>query len=51
MMEFLAMNGHGLYVWSAYTLSAATLAGLGAAPFVRMRQRLRLLRRQQELES
>ncbi len=34
MSEFLAMGGHGLYVWLAYGLSFAVLAALGLRPLV-----------------
>lgn len=34
MSEFLAMGGHGLYVWLAYGLSFAVLLGLGLRPIV-----------------
>lgn len=45
-MEFLAMNGHGWYVFSAYGLSALVLIAVGALPLLRLRQRVRALRRQ-----
>ncbi len=47
MTEFLAMNGHGPYVFSAYALSALVLIAVGALPLVRLRRRTRELRRRQ----
>lgn len=46
MTEFLAMNGHGPYVFGAYALSALALVAIGAVPLLRLRYRLRTLRRQ-----
>ncbi len=43
--EWLAMGGHGAYVWSAYALSLAALLGICVAPLLRMRALLRRLRR------
>lgn len=38
MTEWLAMGGHGVYVWSAYALSAAALAGMGVWPWLALRR-------------
>ena len=38
MMEWLAMGGHGVYVWSAYALSAAALVGMGVWPWLALRR-------------
>ena len=43
--DWLAMGGHGAYVWSAYALSLAALLGICVAPLLRMRTLLRRLRR------
>lgn len=43
--EWLAMGGHGPFVWSAYALSLAALLGICVAPLLRMRTVLRRLRR------
>lgn len=43
--DWLAMGGHGAYVWSAYALSLAALLGICVAPLLRMRALLRRLRR------
>ena len=45
MSEFLAMGGHGLYVWLAYGISFAVLAGLGLRPIVERRRFLANARR------
>ena len=47
MMEFLAMDGHGPYVFGAYALSALALVVVGALPLLRLRRRMRELRRRQ----
>lgn len=36
MMELLTMDGHGIYVWSAYILTTTVLLGLGSYPFIRL---------------
>ena len=51
MIEFLAMNGHGVYVWSAYGLSLLVLVGVGLWPLVTMRATVRRLRRRLEHEQ
>lgn len=43
--EFLAMGGHGAYVWSAYGVSALALAFAGIWPLAAMRSTVRRLRR------
>lgn len=43
--DWLAMGGHGVFVWSAYALSLAALLGICVAPLLRMRTLLRRLRR------
>lgn len=45
MSEFLAMGGHGLYVWLAYGISFAVLAALGLRPIVVRRRFLSHARR------
>jgi len=37
MTEFLAMGGHGVYVWSAYGVTLLALIGIGVWPLVDMR--------------
>ncbi len=46
MSEFLAMGGHGLYVWLAYGISFAVLAALGLRPIVARRRFLSHARRE-----
>jgi heme exporter protein D len=43
--EFLAMGGHGPYVWSAYGIALAVLVGLVAQPLRRCRATLEAVRR------
>lgn len=38
MMELLTMDGHGIYVWSTYILTAIVLIGLGIFPFIRLKR-------------
>lgn len=47
MTEFLAMNGQGAYVWSAYGISLLVLIGVGCAPLLAMSRTKRQLRRRQ----
>ena len=48
MTELLAMDGHGVYVWSAYGLSFAALIGLGIWPLASLRTTIRRLRERRE---
>lgn len=48
MIEFLAMDGHGVFVWSAYGLSLLALVGVGVWPLAVMRATVRRLRRRME---
>ena len=41
--EFLAMNGHGIYVWSSYGISALILLWVVLAPIRRRRKLLAAL--------
>lgn len=38
MGEFLAMGGHGLYVWLAYGISFVVLTALGLRPIMARRR-------------
>jgi len=51
LADFLAMNGHGAYVWLAYGVTFAALAALAAYPPLRRRQLQGELRRQQRIEQ
>jgi heme exporter protein D len=42
--EFLAMGGHGTYVWSAYGMALLVLVGLVAQPLRRRRAVLEAVR-------
>lgn len=48
MTEFLAMGGHGAYVWGAYGASLLALAFVGVWPLAAMRSTVRRLRRRAE---
>ena len=49
MSEFLAMGGHGVYVWTAYGLSLLALVAAGAWPLLGMRTLVRGLKRRRRL--
>lgn len=51
MSDFLAMGGHGFYVWTAYGLTAVGLVGIAAWPLVAMRHRVRTLQQRRTLEG
>ena len=49
MSEFLAMGGHGVYVWTAYGLSLLALVAASAWPLLAMRTLVRGLKRRRQL--
>jgi heme exporter protein D len=49
--EFLAMGGRGFFVWGAYGISALLIAGEIILQARRHKQRLRQLRRLQQIED
>lgn len=49
--EFLAMNGHGPYVWAAYGVTFLALIGLVVQPLLRRRRLQAELRRQQRIQQ
>ncbi|WP_323843874.1 heme exporter protein CcmD [Microbulbifer magnicolonia] len=49
--EFLAMQGHGPYVWISYAVTFAVLAALAVYPPLRRRQLQRELQRQQRIQQ
>lgn len=49
--EFLAMGGRGFFVWGAYGISALLIAGEIILQARRHKQRLRHLRRLQQIED
>ena len=51
MSEFLAMGGHGAYVWGAYGLSLAVLVAVGAWPLLAMRRMVNALKRRRSVAA
>ena len=51
MMDFLAMGGHGVYVWSAYGLSLLALIAVGVWPLAAMRGMMKRMKRRREEED
>lgn len=51
MTEFFAMDGQGVYVWSAYGISLLVLIGIGSAPLLALSRTVRRLRRRQRLQG
>ncbi|MCY4011907.1 MAG: heme exporter protein CcmD [Gammaproteobacteria bacterium] len=49
MSDFLAMGGHGVYVWTAYGLSLLALIAVGAWPLLGMRTLVRGLKRRSQV--
>lgn len=49
--DFLAMGGHGAYVWSAYGLGLALLAWNAAHPVLARRRYLKTLARRLRREA
>lgn len=49
MSEFLAMGGHGVYVWSAYGVSLVALVAAGSWPLLGMRAVVRALKRRRRV--
>lgn len=49
--DFLAMNGHGPYVWAAYGVALLVLAALVAAPVIRQKKLRREFARQLRQEE
>lgn len=45
MSEFIAMGGHGIYVWVAYAASLLALIVVGAVPLLALRRTVRRLKR------
>ena len=48
--EFLAMAGHGPYVWVCYLVTFIAIAYLFAGPIVAQKRLLKTLARQQKLQ-
>lgn len=51
MSDFLAMGGHGAYVWTAYGISLLTLAAIGSWPLLALRAERRKLERRLAAEA
>ena len=51
MTDFLAMGGHGVYVWGAYGLSLLALVAIGVWPLAAMRNAIRRIQRRKALQS
>ena len=51
MSDFLAMGGHGVYVWTAYGLSLLALVAVGAWPLLGMRTLVRGLKRRSQVRA
>ena len=49
--SFLAMNGHGPFVWSAYGVALLVMAALVAAPILRQKKLRREFGRQMRQEE
>ena len=51
MTDFLAMGGHGAYVWAAYGLSLLALTAIGVWPLAALRGAIRRIQRRAALQS
>lgn len=49
--DFLAMNGHGVYVWVAYAITFAAMSALVVQPLLRRRQLQNEVERQQRIQA
>lgn len=49
--EFLYMEGHGPYVWSSYIVTTIAMATLVAIPYLKKRELLIQLKRQQRIDE
>lgn len=47
--DFIAMNGHGPYVWSAYAITFAVLIFLLASPLIQKKALVKQQQKQQKL--
>lgn len=47
LQSFVAMGGHGVYVWSAYFVTIAIMLWLLVQPRVREKQLIKQIKRQQ----
>ncbi len=49
--DFIAMNGHGPFVWSAYAITFAVLIFLLISPLVQKKAFIKQLQKTQKLEK
>jgi heme exporter protein D len=50
LADFLLMNGHGVYVWSSYVLTAIALSVLGWLPYRKKQALIIQLKRHQRID-
>ena len=51
LMDFLVMDGHGVYVWSSYIITGIAMKLLILLPFLKRKKLLVQLERQKRLEQ
>jgi len=51
LIDFLTMDGHGIYVWSSYAITGVAMALLIILPYLKRKQLLVQLQRQKRLEE
>ena len=51
LSEFLLMDGHGAYVWASYMITGLSLKALILFPYLKRRQLIIRLVRQQRIDS
>lgn len=51
MTDFIAMNGHGPYVWASYAITFAVLIFLLLSPLIKKRALVKQLQKTQKLEK
>lgn len=51
MTDFIAMNGHGPYVWASYAITFAVLIFLLLGPVIQKRALVKQLQKTQKLEE
>ena len=49
--DFIAMNGHGPFVWSAYAITSAVLIFLLVSPLLQKKAFIKQLQKTQKLEK
>lgn len=49
LLAFMAMGGHGIYVWACYAITLGVLALLAVVPLWQRRQLVIQLQRQQKI--